>query len=162
MAAHGPAEVFFVPLTPLQDPALLLEAIARSCGVPSGSATSTAAALTVAFSGRRVLLALDSFEHLLPAAPRQAELLQALPTLQLLVTSRSVLHLSGEHVFLVPPLPVPALADLPPPEELAVQPAVALLVARTQALNSATPAVWMRLTWLAPSVASMIWSAPTR
>jgi predicted ATPase/DNA-binding SARP family transcriptional activator len=135
MVAHGPAEVFFVPLAALQDPALLLDAIARSCGVQSGSATSTAAALTAALSGRRVLLALDNLEHLLPAAPQLAELLQALPALQLLVTSRSVLRLSGEHVFPVPPLPVPELASLPPPEELAAQPAVALLVARTQALN---------------------------
>ncbi|NTU85798.1 MAG: hypothetical protein HGA45_41790, partial [Chloroflexales bacterium] len=94
-----------------------------------------AAALTSALAGRRVLLALDNLEHLLPAAPRLAELLQALPALHLLVTSRSVLHLSGEQVLPVPPLPVPDLATLPPPDELAAQPAIALLLARTQALN---------------------------
>lgn len=134
-ATQNSAEPFFVPLAPLHDPALFLDAIARACGVPSGGATSTAAALIAALSGRRVLLALDNLEHLLPAASQLAELIQALPGLQLLVTSRSVLHLSGEHIFPVPPLPVPELANLPPPEELATQPAVALLLARSQALN---------------------------
>ncbi len=134
-ASQASTEVFFVPLAALQDPALLLDAIARCCGVPSGDASSTAAALIAALSGRRVLLALDNLEHLLPAAPQLAELLQSLPDLQLLVTSRSVLRLSGEHVFPVPPLPVPELANLPPPEELATQPAVALLLTRSRALN---------------------------
>jgi predicted ATPase/DNA-binding SARP family transcriptional activator len=134
-AGAGSAEVRFVPLASLHDPALLLDTIARACGVQPGRASSTAAALAAALSGRRVLLALDNFEQLLPAAPQLAELLQDLPALQLLVTSRSVLRLSGEHIFPVPPLPVPELANLPPPEELAAQPAVALLLARTQALN---------------------------
>jgi predicted ATPase/DNA-binding SARP family transcriptional activator len=135
VAGDGSAEVRFVPLAALHDPALLLDAIARACGVQPGRASSTAAALSTALSGRRVLLALDNFEQLLPAAPQLAELLQALPGLQLLVTSRSVLRLSGEHVFPVPPLPVPELANLPPAEQLATQPSVALLLARTQALN---------------------------
>jgi predicted ATPase/transcriptional regulator with XRE-family HTH domain len=133
LAPHFPAGLFFVSLAALRDPALLLDAVARACGVTGAGAPSTAAALISALHGRRVLIALDNFEQLLPAAPQLAELLAALPTLQLLVTSRSVLHLSGEQVFPVPPLPVPDLANLPPLEQLAVQPAVALLLARTQA-----------------------------
>jgi hypothetical protein len=50
--------------------------------------------------------------------------------------SRGVnLILGGEHTFLVPPLPLPDLAQLPPPSALADVPAVALLLSRTRALN---------------------------
>jgi predicted ATPase/DNA-binding SARP family transcriptional activator len=136
VANSGSVEVRFVPLAALHDPALVLDAIARACGVQPGRSSSTVAALAAALAGRRVLLALDNVEQLLPAATQLAALLEALPDLKLLVTSRSVLRLSSEHIFPVPPLPVPQLASLPPPEELVIQPAVALLLARTQALNA--------------------------
>ncbi len=57
----------------------------------------------------------------------------AAPSLRILATSRSVLNLSGEHIFSVLPLPLPDLARLPPPDDLAAQPAVALLLDRTRA-----------------------------
>jgi predicted ATPase len=50
---------------------------------------------------------LDNFEHLTAAAPFLADLLAACPGLTLLVTSRVVLHLSGEHRFPLPPLALP-------------------------------------------------------
>jgi predicted ATPase len=52
-----------------------------------------------------------------------------------LATSRAALNLQGEQTSLVPPLPLPDLAHLPPPTALADVPAVALLLARTRALN---------------------------
>ena len=55
---------------------------------------------------------LDNFEQVLDAAPLVAELLAAAPELKVLVTSREVLHLYGEHEYAVPPL---ALPDLTPP-----------------------------------------------
>jgi predicted ATPase/DNA-binding SARP family transcriptional activator len=130
-----PDGVVFVSLAPLREPSLVLDAIAQACGIQGAGIASLGEALRVALVGRNVLLLLDNAEHLLPAARDLAELLAALPDLHLLVTSRSVLHLSGEQVFPVPPLPLPSLAELPAPNLLARQPAVALLVARTQALN---------------------------
>ncbi|MFN8494475.1 MAG: hypothetical protein U0350_43140 [Caldilineaceae bacterium] len=46
---------------------------------------------------QQVLLILDNFEHLLTAAPLLTALLTAAPRLKILVTSRIVLHLSGEQ-----------------------------------------------------------------
>ena len=56
---------------------------------------------------RRLLLVLDNFEQVMEAALLVAELLAAAPGLVALVTSRTVLRLSGEHEFPVPALAVP-------------------------------------------------------
>lgn len=56
---------------------------------------------------RELLLVLDNFEHVIAAATVIGELLAACPRLKLLVTSRVALHLSGEHVYDVPPMALP-------------------------------------------------------
>ena len=61
----------------------------------------------VSYLRKRLLLALDNFEQVTGAAPLLAELLAAAPGLKILVTSRSMLRLSGEYEFPGPPLPVP-------------------------------------------------------
>ena len=76
----------------------------------------------------RTLIVLDNFEQLLPAAPLLAALVESTPALTLLVTSRLVLHVSGEQCFDVPPLRVPDLSTSPPVHVLAESPAVALFV----------------------------------
>jgi predicted ATPase/DNA-binding SARP family transcriptional activator len=83
-----------------------------------GVASTLASALGVSVQGRPVadallaelrdrstLLVLDSFEHVVEAAPLLARLLAAAPRLNLLVTSRAVLRLAGEHELPVLPLP---------------------------------------------------------
>ncbi len=98
--ANGAA---FVDLAPLRDPDLVVGAIARALGVQelSGQPMET---LTAALGPRELLLVLDNAEHLLAVAPTYVELLAHAPRLTLLVTSRAVLHLSGEHVYPVEPL----------------------------------------------------------
>ena len=54
-----------------------------------------------------VLLVVDNFEHVLAAAPLITELLAERPTLTVLATSRSPLHLSGEYALPVPTLTLP-------------------------------------------------------
>ena len=61
--------------------------------------------------GKRLLLVLDNFEQVAQAAPMVAELLVAAPGLVTLVTSRTVLRVSGEYELCVPPLAVPPGRD---------------------------------------------------
>lgn len=121
----------FVALAPLRDPELVLSAIAHAYGLTQGSATALADYL----SDKESLLVLDNCEHLLASAPAFTALLAAAPKLRILATSRAALNVQGEHTFAVPPLPLPDLAHLPPLATLATVPAMALLLARTQALN---------------------------
>jgi predicted ATPase/DNA-binding SARP family transcriptional activator len=121
----------FVSLAALRDPALVMQAIAAHCDLKQASA----AALGAFLRDRRMLLVLDNCEHLLEALPEVATLLRAAPQLRILATSRTALNLQGEHTLFVPPLPLPDLARLPPHDELASIPSVALLLMRTRALN---------------------------
>jgi predicted ATPase len=55
-------------------------------------------------SGRELLIVLDNFEQLSTAAPQLIALLGEAPGVKLLVTSRSLLRVAGEHGFVVGPL----------------------------------------------------------
>ncbi|MBK7456159.1 MAG: hypothetical protein IPJ46_21280 [Anaerolineales bacterium] len=55
---------------------------------------------------KAVLLILDNFEQALPATKAIADLLMFTAYVKVLVTSRAVLRLSGEHEFVVTPLDV--------------------------------------------------------
>ena len=102
----------FVPLAPLQDPALVAPAVAHALGVREPGPVSLARALHSYLRPRNLLLVLDNFEHLQGAAPAVAGLLGAAPHLGVLATSRSPLRIRWEHVFPVGPLPPPAAAGL--------------------------------------------------
>jgi predicted ATPase/DNA-binding CsgD family transcriptional regulator len=83
-----------------------------------------------------LLLVLDNFEQVLPAATDLASILAASLGLRLLVTSRAPLRLRWEHVFDVPPLELPDLAQLPTLDQLGQIAAVALFVDRARATGS--------------------------
>lgn len=99
--------VFFVSLASIQDSDLVAGAIARACAIEVGSDQSVIEQLARWLSSRQILLVLDNFEHLRPAAPLVADLLATCPRLRVLATSRAPLHVRGERVFSVSPLPLP-------------------------------------------------------
>ncbi len=98
--ANGAA---FVELAPLRDPALVLGAIVRALAIEEHGGEPLEA-LAAFLRTRELLLVLDNAEHLHEATTAFSELLSRAPRLTLLVTSRTVLHLSGEHVYPVLPL----------------------------------------------------------
>ena len=88
--------VYWVPLAPLRDPALVLEEAAQALGAEGG--------LAAHIGGKRLLLLFDNFEQVIEAASDLAGLLAECPHLSLLVTSREPLRVRGEQEYAVPPL----------------------------------------------------------
>lgn len=124
--------VVFVPLAGIEDAALVASEIAREFQIKRSDA-ALIDTLKAALAPRELLLVLDNFEHVLAAAPLVAELLAAASRLKILVTSRVVLNLYGENQYRVPPLDLPDLRGTL--ADLIGQPAVALFVARSQAVR---------------------------
>jgi predicted ATPase len=83
---------------------------------------------------RRLVLALDNFEQVMGAAPLLAELLEGAAGLAVLVTSRTVLRLRGEHEFPVPPLPVPPAGVGRDPADLKGYASMSLFVERAHSV----------------------------
>ncbi len=133
--ASFPDGVFFVSLAAVRDPALVRSAIARTLGVQEGAGQSLHERLIGHLRVKRLLLVLDNFEHLLPAADSVADLLAACPWLKVLVTSRAPLHLHGEHEWSVDPLPLPAARDAADVRAIARSPAVELFRQRAVAVK---------------------------
>src|SRR6266487_3614533 len=130
---HG---VCFVPLAPISDPDLVISAIAHALGLQEYGKRSLFELLSAFLRTKQLLLLLDNFEQVLPAAPLLSELLMACPELKILVTSRAVLHLEGEYVYKVPPLAVPDVQHLEAPDTLSQIASVALFTEQAQANQS--------------------------
>lgn len=125
--------VHFVSLSTLSDPALLVQSIARNFGLLESSNRPLMESLLEYLRPKKLLLVLDGFEGILPAAWLVSELLGKAPDLQILVTSRAVLRIFGERDFAVSPLQLPPdEADF---EQLSQSEAVRLFVQRAGAVN---------------------------
>jgi predicted ATPase len=128
--------IHFVPLSPLSDPVLVASVIVQTLGIREVGGQSPLEILKKSLQESLrapMLLLLDNFEHLVPAAPTVAELLAAGPNLKILVTSRAALHVYGEHEFPVPPLGLPDWRSARSLDVLSQSPAVALFVQRATA-----------------------------
>jgi predicted ATPase/transcriptional regulator with XRE-family HTH domain len=99
--------VHFVSLAALGEPGLVLPAILQALGVRESGSVPVLTHLVAALHEQRTLLVLDNFEQVVAAAPDLAALLEACPSVKVLVTSREVLHLRAEQQFVAHPLPVP-------------------------------------------------------
>jgi predicted ATPase/serine/threonine protein kinase len=136
MADEFRGGVHFVPLAPVSDPDAIVTTISQALGLHDGATGSPLTALSeYLHTAARdpMLLLLDGFERLTSAALLVAELVEAGPKLKVVVTSRSPLHIYGEHEY-----PVPTLA-LPNPtaggEERSCSDAVSLFVQRATAVK---------------------------
>jgi predicted ATPase/DNA-binding SARP family transcriptional activator len=125
--------VVFVGLAPLQDPDLVLTTAAQALGIGTTSGETLADDLARGLRDRELLLVFDNFEHLLAAAPSVANVAASAAGVKLLVTSRTPLRLSAEHVYPVSPLPTPAGAE--DVDSLRQCESVALFETRAQAVR---------------------------
>src|SRR3989440_4441778 len=132
LSEEFPQGVCLVELAPLSDSDLVVPTIAQTLGLRDVEERSLFESLKAFLSDKHLLLLLDNFEQVLPAAPALVELLLACPSLKILVTSRAVLHVESEYEFSVPPLSLPDPLHLPAYEQLLQYAAVALFVERAQ------------------------------
>ena len=144
-----PDGVYWVPLSPVRDPGLVMKTAAQALGAQMPVPHHVA--------DRSLLLLFDNFEHVVTAADGLAEVLAACPNLKLLVTSRELLRLPGEQAYPVPPLEPPDGVDLFVSRALAAKPgfepdeAVSELCARLEQLPLALELAAARVTVLSPA-----------
>jgi predicted ATPase/DNA-binding CsgD family transcriptional regulator/DNA-binding XRE family transcriptional regulator len=132
----GYDDVWFCDLSSLGSPSDVPFALARSMQIAFSSSTDPLAAMQRHLGDRRALLVADNFEHLVDAGADLGRLL-ASTRVTVLATSREPLRIRWERVLLVEPLALPDLRHLPPLEQLARVPAIALFVRRAVASNHA-------------------------
>jgi predicted ATPase/DNA-binding XRE family transcriptional regulator len=122
-----PDGAYFVPLSSLVDPKLFASVLAHELDA-SAVDTLPFDAIVRRLGSIRALLVLDTFEHVMDAAPVVAELLARCPAITIMVTSREALHIRGESEIPVRALELPSASDDP-----LASPATALFVERALA-----------------------------
>lgn len=133
--ARHPNGVFLVELGSISEPARVASTITRALNLPDRGGREPEARLVDHVGDKHMLLVLDNFEQVVSAAPLVTRLLGACPNLKILVSSRSVLRVSGEQEYAVPPLGLPDPSHLPSLETLTQYEAVALFIERARAVR---------------------------
>lgn len=132
-----PDGVYFVDVAAATTPDHVLSAIAKTLDVREIGGRSQIENLYAFLGDRTILLLLDNFEQAVEAAAfTVADLLAHVPGLKILITSRTVLNLQGEHEISVQPLTCPTEDDEISPEQLMQTEAVQLFVSRAQAVRA--------------------------
>jgi predicted ATPase/DNA-binding winged helix-turn-helix (wHTH) protein len=136
MLAAFDGAVHYVDFGPLGTPSLVPNMVASTVGLP-GNFDDPLAALPTFLRDRRMLLVLDSCEHLIETiAPLAERIFRAAPEVNILATSREPLQVEGEQVHRLQPLAFP-LDDTPLTAACALTfPAVQLFVERAASHGS--------------------------
>jgi predicted ATPase/DNA-binding winged helix-turn-helix (wHTH) protein len=125
--------VFFVDLAPIENPALVVGAVASVLGRVQ-RAEAPMEALVEFLRDRRRLIVLDNCEQVIEAVAAMADrIVRETVGTHLLVTSRETMRIPGERVHRLMPLECPPVKDGLSTEEALSYPAVRLFVDRTTA-----------------------------
>jgi non-specific serine/threonine protein kinase len=132
-----PDGVWFVELAPLVDPALVPQTVMTTIGLREEGNRPVLTILTDYLRPKTALLIFDNCEHLVEASAQLAEaLLQACPSLRLLVSSREALGIPGETSYRVPSLSIPDTHLVQSVETVVQSEAARLFIERAQAISS--------------------------
>src|SRR5262249_14202714 len=104
-------------LAPVTDPDKVVDTIAQALGVPDTAGLEPEESVAAYLGERELLLIIDNFEQVVAAAPSLARMLDRAPRVNLRVTSRQLLRLSGEREMPVQPLSLPEDGNTAPPAE---------------------------------------------
>ena len=125
--------VAFVSLAGTRDPRAVPSVVAHRLGMPA-TTDDPVGELAGRLAGARLLVVLDTFEHVLEAAPSVGDLVGRCEGLSVLTTSREALRLSGEREVPLSPLPLPEAEAADPVQELRRSPAGSLFLERATAV----------------------------
>jgi predicted ATPase/DNA-binding winged helix-turn-helix (wHTH) protein len=130
---HFADGVWLAEFSALADPGLVPATVAAAVGLELSGGEVSAQRVAQALADRRVLLMLDTCEHVIAAAAAMAEaMLGAGSALRILATSREPLRAGGEWVYPVLPLAVPA-AEVATDDDPLQYGAVRLFIERARA-----------------------------
>jgi predicted ATPase/transcriptional regulator with XRE-family HTH domain len=127
--------VLFVDVASLRSPQEFSAAAAQVFGLSEAPGSHPCESVVAHLRDKHMLVVLDNFEQLLSAASVLASVLATCPDIAVVVTSRGILHVRGEVLLVISPMFVPQSGSWNSLKELAETPAVALFVARAQAVR---------------------------
>ena len=140
--------VWFVPLADISDASLIVSTLIHALHLPPSAQADPLERVVTHLGSAPCLLVLDNLEHLLRDTPQVGKndnpgmsgsvalsrlLLERVPALTCLVTSRQALRLGGEHVYALPPLALPSETDAASLETLRGNDSIALYLDRAHA-----------------------------
>jgi predicted ATPase/class 3 adenylate cyclase/Tfp pilus assembly protein PilF len=130
-----PDGIYFVPMAETSELELAVSKIAQVLEVREGNGRYLIDTLKDYLADKTLLLILDNFEQLVGSASLTTGLLVAASKIKLLISSRIVLRMRGEHEFPVLPLEIPDPSDLPALEQLQQNESIQLFIQRARAAN---------------------------
>ena len=144
-----PDGVRFVPLEFVRDPGMVSLQIAQAVNVHPREDEPALDAVVRTIRSATMLLVVDNIEHLVVASDVLTSLLATCPHLKILVTSRVLLRVTGEHTLTIPPLELPTSeADLVH-EDVAECGAIQLFAQRARAADDSFELTSNALPWVA-------------
>ncbi|MGB1251915.1 MAG: AfsR/SARP family transcriptional regulator [Candidatus Promineifilaceae bacterium] len=102
-----PDGIYYIDLVPLRSVHQLVPALIAALSMPLRGAEPPHRQLTTYLNDKQLLLIIDNFEHLIEGANTIAQLQTAASKVHILITSREILNVAGEFVYLLRGLPVP-------------------------------------------------------
>jgi predicted ATPase len=129
--------VWLVTLSGVHDPEMVPMHIIQVLRLKTSPGSTPLQSLIEYLRDKQILLLLDNFEQIMEATDAVAAILEAAPGLKVLITSRMVLHLYGEHELSVPPLDFPDPGLRIKKTDLVSYPAIQLFIERAQAVQPA-------------------------
>ena len=133
LAGAFPDGVCFLDLAPIADASLVNSALATALSLP-GQVGNSLRALVASLKNRRLLLILDSCEHVVESVAALADgLFRGAPEVHILATSREPLRVEGERVHRLAPLRSPPQYERLMAAEALSYPAVQLFAERAAA-----------------------------
>jgi predicted ATPase/class 3 adenylate cyclase len=129
---HG---AFYVALSPVRDPLLVIDVVARTLGLRAAGEEPIGETLIRYVRDRELVLVLDNLEHLLDSAVDVARVLAAAPRVTAIVTSRAPLRIAGERELALEPLATSDASTLFFERMQAIRPEVELSEERIEAVH---------------------------